>query len=528
MTMGITIITTAKGSGKRWEETFPADKDNHENMGLRTDDREDAGTTREGSRKDAVTQRDDCADAGMQRDDREDAGARKGSRKDIVTITVDPESEEQTIEGFGGAFTDTAAAALRQMEPRLQRQALDMYFDREKGLGYNAGRVSIGSCDFSREIYSYDDQEGDLALRRFSVDCDRDGVIPFIQEAQETAGPNHSLELYALPWSPPAWMKTNRSMLNGGKLRREYYAVMADYIGRFVDAYRAFGIDIHAVTAQNEPNENQKWPSCLYTEEEERDFLRYLIPEMKKRGVSILCWDCNKDYMRKRVEFLMEDPEIRPAIDGVGFHWYSGGFYEELSAVHERYPELKLCATECCVVMPEKLDDWSVGERYVYDMMQDFNHGTCVWLDWNLYLDEESGPKCFENPCAAPIILDKKRQELIRMSSYYYIGHLSRYVEKGAVHIKSSLHTGSEMKDGSGTCTKNAAQIKSPMYTVNAKSGKEKESGLMCSAFRNPGGEQVVVVMNTQDQEQPVCIETGDRRCSWTMEGHSIATVRFA
>ncbi len=446
MTMGITIITTAEKSGKRWDRTS-------------------------------------C-----------DGNTVIGN---AVKIVVDSGKRNQKIEGFGGAFTDTAAAALRQMEPSLQVQALQKYFDPHVGLGYNAGRVPIGSCDFSRELYSYDDCEGDTALEHFCVDRDLNGVIPFILDAQKTAG-DCSLDLYALPWSPPAWMKTNRSMLNGGKLKREYYPTMAAYIGRFVDAYQKKGIPIHAVTAQNEPNEIQKWPSCIYTAEEEQAFLHYLIPEMRARDVEVLCWDCNKDFMRSRVEFLMRDDKIRPYIDGVGFHWYSGGFYEELGILHREYPELQLCATECCVVMPDDLSDWSVGERYAYDMIENFNHGASVWLDWNLYLDEESGPKLFENPCAAPIILDRKRQKLVCMSSYYYIGHLSRYISKGAVQVESRVEA---TLDG---------------------------TGLVCCAFQNPDGGMVAVVMNSGGQQKPVCMEIQNQRCCLVMEEHSIATILFS
>lgn len=444
MSMGMTVITTAKNSGKRWERV---------------------------------------ACDGI------------AASKNAIKIAVHPEKQNQKILGFGGAFTDTAAAALRQLAPPLQELALRKYFDPNVGLGYNAGRVPIGSCDFSRELYSYDDFEGDVSLANFSVDRDSSGVIPFIKDAQRMLAGDQALDLYALPWSPPAWMKTNHSMLNGGKLKPEYYPVMASYIGRFVDAYREKGIEIHAVTAQNEPNEIQKWPSCIYTAEEERDFLLYLIPEMRLRGVAVLCWDCNKDFMRQRVEFFMKDKDVSPCIDGVGFHWYSGGFYDELAALHSEYPELQLCATECCVVMPDDLSDWKVGERYAFDMIEDFNHGASVWLDWNLYLDEESGPKLFENPCAAPIILDKKQQKLICMSSYYYIGHLSRYIRRGAVHVESRVNDAAA------------------------------ETGIVCCAVQNPDGQIVVVIMNTNDQVQSICIEAGDQRYGLVMEEHSIATI---
>ena len=409
-----------------------------------------------------------------------------------IRIELRPDERDQTVLGFGGAFTDTSAAALLQMDESLREEILKRYFDPVEGLGYNAGRVPIGACDFTRELYSFDDHENDTELEKFSVERDQKGIIPLIKAAREYMAVEEELYLYALPWSPPAWMKTNRDMLHGGHLEKKYYQQMASYIGKFVDAYQKNGISIRAVTSQNEPNEVQKWPSCEYSNEEEAEFLKSLIPEMKRRGVRILCWDSNKDLMRQRAEYLMRDPKICHDIDGVAFHWYSGGFYEELEKLHHKFPKLALCATECCVVMPEHMDEWSIGERYAHDMIQDFNHGTSLWLDWNLYLDEKSGPKFVENPCAAPIILDRDRQQAVCMSSYYYIGHLSRYIQRGAVRI--------------GTA------------------GNEESNIDVCS-FENPDRTYCTVLMNREETKKSVSLCLGEEQLMLELLPHSIVTV---
>lgn len=158
---------------------------------------------------------------------------------------------------------------------------------------------------------------------------------------------------------------------------------------------------------------------------------------------------------------------------------------------------MELFATECCVVMPENLQDWSVGERYGHDIIGDMNHWTCAYMDWNLFLDQNSGPGIADNPCAAPIILDYERQALIRMSSYYYIGHFSRYVKRGAYGV----------------------------LTRNYDFSENGEKNLECCAFLNPGGQLVVIIMNAGERDRAGRIEVDGRYISVSMQAHSIGTL---
>lgn len=424
-------------------------------------------------------------------------GSKNRERK--IRIVLEPDEKDQEIIGFGGAFTDSSAGALLQMSETLRIEIVRRYFDPVHGLGYNIGRVPIGACDFSRTYYSCDDHKNDTKLSFFSIEEDKKGIIPLIRSARSYLQDPDDLYLYALPWSPPAWMKSNHDMCNGGKLKKRYYQTMASYIGHFVDAYRDCGISIRAVTSQNEPDQVQKWPSCTFSAGEEADFLTFLIPEMKRRGVRILCWDSNKDFVRERTEYLMKKSLVSEGIDGVSFHWYSGGMYAELEKIHKEYPKLTLCATEGCVVMPEHLDDWSVGEQYALDMIEDLNHGTSLWMDWNMFLDEKSGPKMFVNPCAAPIILDSSHQQLKYMTSYYYIGHLSRYIKRGAIKI------GARITD------------------MHPEEGAEKT--IRCCAFLNPDGNLCLIILNTGNNPADVIMEAYGTQTSLTIVEHSISTV---
>lgn len=431
-------------------------------------------------------------------------------------VMIHRDRRDQTMIGFGGAFTDTSAGALFQMNDKIRKEAVIKYFDREEGIGYNAGRIPIGACDFSRDLYSFCEEE-DSTLAGFQVDRDRENIISLIRLAGNVCGTVNDLFLTALPWSPPAWMKTNQSMLQGGHLKKDCYPLMAEYIARFADAYLKEGIRISAVTAQNEPNENQKWPSCIYSAEEEARLLKYLIPKMQNRGIKVLCWDSNKDFLGERVEDLMNCTEIRDGINGAAFHWYSGGFYPELKALHQKYPKLDLFASECCVVMPEDLNDWESGERYGADIMGDLQSGTSLWLDWNIYLDEYSGPKFIENPCAAPIILKKEDQTLVCMSSYYYIGHFSKYIRRGAVRLEMS---GLETERRSAGCKETVSG--------SGTAGRDDITNGTCTeccAFENPDGRIVVVMMNREEQGKEVTFLLDEKSFTVYQPGHSIQTL---
>ena len=157
-------------------------------------------------------------------------------------IFLDPTHRFQTIVGFGGAFTDSAAENFYKLSPAKQQEVLTAYFSPDKGIGYTLGRTTINSCDFSDSSYSYDDTPGDTKLTHFSIDHDMKYKIPFIKAAMAASG--NKLNIFASPWSPPAWMKTNNDMEHGGKLKDEDRQAWADYFVRYVHAYQAAGVPI--------------------------------------------------------------------------------------------------------------------------------------------------------------------------------------------------------------------------------------------------------------------------------------------
>src|SRR4051812_27029623 len=322
-------------------------------------------------------------------------------------VFVDPSKKFETFVGIGGALTDASAETFAKLPANKQQELIDAYFDPKKGIGYTLARTNIHSCDFSSESYTYV-TEGDADLRSFNIEHDRRFRLPFIKRAIAATG--GSLKIFGSPWSPPAFMKSNNDMLHGGKLKRESYQAWANYFAKFIKAYAREGVPIWGVTIQNEPMATQKWESCIFSAEDERDFLRdHLGPTLRREGLAdknIIVWDHNRDLIYQRVSTLLKDPAAAKYAWGIGYHWYepwSGGemMFDNVRLVRETFPDKHLLFTEGCVDVfdANRLHDWSLGERYGISMIRDLNNGTVGWTDWNILLDEKGGPNHVQNYC---------------------------------------------------------------------------------------------------------------------------------
>jgi glucosylceramidase len=351
-------------------------------------------------------------------------------------VYVDPGRRFQTFEGFGGAFTEAAALTVAALEHGVRDEVLAAYFDAARGHGYRFCRTHINSCDFAAGEYTYV-EPGDASLASFSIEHDKSHIVPFINAANEIAGGR--LRLLASPWSPPGWMKTNGQMLGGGKLLPEYRDTWAQYFCRYIEEYAREGIEIWGVSVQNEPEASQRWESCLYSAEEERDFVRdHLGPALERAGlghVAIVIWDHNRDGIVERASIVLGDPEAARFVWGTGFHWYGGDNYENVARVHDAFPDKKLLLTEACQENGTHHGSWELAERYAAAIVSDLNHWAVGWIDWNLVLDERGGPNHAGNYCSAPVIVDRALGEIHYESSYAAIGQFARYVRPGSTRI---------------------------------------------------------------------------------------------
>ncbi len=410
-------------------------------------------------------------------------------------IKVYAEEERQEIIGFGGALTESVAYTYSRMSKEKQETLLLLYFG-EQGNNYNFCRLHIQSSDFSLGNSAYVTEETDRRLLSFSLAQDEKYVIPFVKEALKK---NPGIQFLGSPWSPPAFMKSNKQMNHGGKLLEEYYESWAEVIARYIEGYQRNGIEVTRITVQNEPKAVQIWESCVYTAEEEKVFAcNYLKKVLVRHGlahVKINIWDHNKERVYDRAVATIAGKEACECIDGVAFHWYSGDHFEALQLVRDKFPEKELIFSEGCAGFSgyRKTSEVTVAEKYAHDMIGNLNSGMNAYLDWNIILDSKGGPNHVRNFCDAPVMCDAEKDEIERKLSYYYIGQFSRFIKRGARRVVVSRFT-------------------DQLETVG---------------FLNPDGEKVVVVLNKTDKAHAFKLCDRDRICDLQLQPHSIMTAIY-
>lgn len=337
----------------------------------------------------------------------------KNISKDIV---IDDEIISTWI-GMGGAITESSAYNYSKLSEDAKERFIDAYYSKA-GLDYNLGRVSIASCDFSLKTRSYAKKKD---LRDFSIKKDYKYIIPLLNKIYESK----KLSLVVSPWSPPKFMKTNKRFLWGGTLKKEYYDTYAKYLVNFIKEYENLGFNIDYLTIQNEPSAVQTWESCIFTPDEQKDFIyNHMINYIKDTNTRILLHDHNKDDIYDVVKKIYKKNKY---IEGVGYHWYTGPYFENLKKLHDDYPELKLIETEMCCGFT-KYDEikWiEDAEEYAKEIIGNANNYMCGYLDWNILLDYKGGPNHKRNYCKSPIILTKNKKDFILTPIYYYLKHIS-------------------------------------------------------------------------------------------------------
>jgi glucosylceramidase len=411
---------------------------------------------------------------------------------ELPRLTVDSSRRFQTIEGFGGAFTEAAATVWQALPEAEREQFLVDCFDPQRGHGYTLGRVPMGSSDFALGNYAHVETAGDVDLTTFSIERDRQALLPFIQAALRVAG--RPIKLLVTPWSPPGWMKSHGQMNHGGTLLPQYRDAWARCFVRFIRAYEAEGVPVWAVSVQNEPQATQRWDSCLYSAEDERDFVRdHLGPALHAAGlgrVRIVIWDHNRDAMVERASVVYADPEAARYVWGIGFHWYGADHFDQVQSVHDAWPDKALLFTEGCQEGGPHIGEWEVGERYARSLINDINRWTVGWIDWNLLLDERGGPNHVGNFCSAPILADTPSGTLMHQSAYWVLGHFARFVHAGAQRVLCA----------------------STRHDVEA------------TAFVNPDGSRVVVASNRHGSVVHLALRVDDRLWAIELPARSIAT----
>ena len=383
------------------------------------------------------------------------------------TIRLLPKKTFQKITGFGGSFTASSAFLLNQMSKQQRQKIIAAYFSKE-GARYSLTRTHINSCDFSLNNYSYAPVANDLELENFSIEEDKEGIIPFIKEAMNVS--KEGFKIISSPWTAPPWMKDNKAYV-GGKLLSDYYEVWAKFFAKYIDAYQNEGIPIWGITVENEPLGNgNNWESMHFSAQEMTYFVQnYLGPILDKEGkreVKILGYDQNREHLKHWVDVMFHDSSSSEYFDGTAIHWYASTyevFPNALQYAHQKAPNKYLIQTEACIdaEVPHWKDDewywskeatdwgwdWAPEEqkslhpkyvpvfRYARDIIGCLNNWVDGWIDWNMVLDRNGGPNWAKNWCVAPILVDPVEDEIYFTPLYYTMAHFSKYIRPGAYRI---------------------------------------------------------------------------------------------
>jgi len=350
------------------------------------------------------------------------------------SVRVIESNKFQDILGFGGCFSDAACYVINQLRAPAREELLHEMFDSSQ-MGLNVHRTCIGSADSATQLYSYDEGDPDPELKRFSIDHDREYILPLLRSVREI---NPEIFYFSSPWSPPGWMKWNKSML-GGSMSRQYLASYAQYLLKFLQAYAAAGVPIQAITTQNEIDTDQhgQMPACTWSQECDSEFIiDHLGPLFEQTNTRIKIWILDHNFIYwGRVISPLDDPDFRRYANSVAWHAYTGD-PSMVSKVHAAHPDAEMYYTEGSTDYndPHYQDDWVKWSKTYTDVL---NNWCRAAVAWNMATDEHGKPNIGPYPCGGILIINPRTQEIIRSGQYWALAHFSRVIRRGARRIES-------------------------------------------------------------------------------------------
>jgi glucosylceramidase len=378
----------------------------------------------------------------------QDAGA-----ADESAIRLDRGRTFQDALGFGASLTDAACYMINQLSPAARERLLHELFDPSE-MGFSVSRLCLGSSDYATRAYSYDDGDPDPELKRFSIDHDREYILPILLQCRKV---NPDLFLLGSPWSPPGWMKANGSML-GGSMRNKYFASYAQYFVKFLQAYAAAGVPVDAVTTQNEVDTDQdgRMPACLWGQEYEIGFIaRHLGPQLAKNNLATKIWILDHNYnLWGRAICTLDEPGVARYVDGVAWHGYAGA-HAMMTRVHDAHPAKHMYWTEGGpdYTDPAYLTNWTRWSVTFAGILRNWARSI---IAWNLALDEQGRPNIGPFTCGGIVTINSTTREVVRSGMYWALAHYSRVIKRGARRFDSegSMEKGSHVAfaNPDGTC----------------------------------------------------------------------------
>ena len=355
-------------------------------------------------------------------------------------------------------------------------------------MGLSVCRTCIGSSDYSTKLYSFDEGEPDPELTRFSIDHDREYILPILREARQA---NPDLFLFSSPWSPPGWMKANRSML-GGCMQRHYMGAYANYFLKFLQGYEAAGVPVQAVTVQNEVDTDQDgiMPACAWPQEYEVAFVReHLGPLLERKGVKTKIWLIDHNYnLWGRAIGELETEGVRKYANAIAWHGYLG-VPEWMDRVHDAYPDVEMYWTEGG---PEYTDpnygrDWSKWSSTFAGILRNWCRSITAW---NFALDENGHPNIGPFKCGGLVTINSQTRAISYSGMYWAIAHYSSFIRRGARRFDS----------------------------------QSAAANLHHAGFENPNGERVLILTNAAPAR--TCeVRLGNASANISLEADSVTTL---
>jgi len=404
------------------------------------------------------------------------------------TIEVNETQKFQTIDGFGYTLTGGSAGLINAMDATSKEALLQELFSTKKnGIGVSYLRISIGASDLSSETFTYNELpagETDINQDKFSISKELTDLVPILKQIVAI---NPTIKILGSPWTAPTWMKTNNSF-KGGSLKPEYYSSYAHYLVKYINAMKAQGIIIDAITIQNEPLHPGNVPSMYMEAKDQAVFVKTALgPVFKSAGIKtkIIVYDHNADRPDYPITIL-NDPEAKPYVDGSAFHLYAGKI-SALSKVHDAHPDKNLYFTEQWVGGPGKFDEdlkWHVS-TLIIGATRNWSRNV---LEWNLAADPSYGPHTVGG-CVTCLGAITVSSAVTRNVAYYVIGHASKFVAPGSVRIASNI-----------------------------------TSGLQNVAFSTPEGKKVLIVVNENNKPQQFNINSNGKSISPTLAAGAVGT----
>jgi glucosylceramidase len=412
------------------------------------------------------------------------------------SITLDLSATRQEVLGFGAAMTDATCYVLSQMSAAERAPVMhDLFSPGEMAL--NVCRTCIGASDYSRDVYSFDESpEPDPELKKFSIDHDKAYILPMLREARKE---NPGLFLFSSPWSPPGWMKPNKSML-GGAMRKTSFDPYAKYFLKFLEGYKAEGVDIDAVTVQNESDAEQEgnMPACLWAQEAEMEFVRsHLGPALRKAGAPTKIWILDHNYsLWGRAIDELSDPGVYEYVDGIAWHGYVGEA-SAMTRVHDAFPQKSAYWTEGGpdIKQPDYQTDFAKWAEAFNGILNNWARSITAW---NLVLDEEGKPNIGPFSCGGVITVENGSHKVTRSGQYWAFAHYSKHIKRGA----RVFATDGVGYDGAGGAVSHAG-------------------------FRNPNGGVVVVLANAGGQKRVQLVQ-GKSMLEIDLPADSVHTLEWA